>query len=228
MFDRFRVAYESASLTRLKAPYTSNCRDYEKSGYNSDSDCFRQCIIRQCIKTFKKVPFSTILNEPYAYEHIRYVDLQNITMRKQLTALHSICAAECKQANCEEKYVLTRANRETGVGDLSFTVNAPKDLHIDIELHPKMIFQEYLIYIFSVFGTWFGLSIITLNPFKLLKRLQSNQRNNFQIDHRCRHCSTTRAMIKYHVKEELDHLIDKLLSIEYRTMRSNKLARIQF
>lgn len=55
----------------------------------------------------------------------------------------------------------------------------PEEPWIDVVYKPIMTSTEYVTYVLSCFGTWFGLSVLTLNPFsigsKLLRQWRARQ-----------------------------------------------------
>lgn len=62
--------------------------------------------------------------------------------------------------------------------DLTFVVNVPQEPSYDIAYYPKLSMTEWLIYVFSCLGSWFGVSMMGLNPFNSnwLKRLREKRR----------------------------------------------------
>src|SRR5688572_27676241 len=53
-----------------------------------------------------------------------------------------------------------------------FIINLPREPAMTINHLPELRLVEFLVYIFSCFGTWFGLSILHLNPLKLVKTVK--------------------------------------------------------
>lgn len=50
---------------------------------------------------------------------------------------------------------------------MSFIVAVPREPSYKINFQIKLTVTEFIIYVLSCFGTWFGLSVVSLNPFAL-------------------------------------------------------------
>lgn len=168
-YNYFQLAYALVSIRRLPAPYTTNCRDYNASGFASINDCIKECLVAKTLSMFDKLPFTTIATEKSDKKHINGADIANLTFSKILNDLENGCGSNCKHLDCIEQYSLTSVlKEEVGEDDsvLSFIVYVPRDPTFNITYHPKLTLTEYLIYVFSCFGTWFGLSAMNVNPFQ--------------------------------------------------------------
>lgn len=166
-FNSFGLTYSILTNRRLPAPYTTNCIDYVLLGYTSSNDCIKQCLTNKTLDSFQKLPFSTIVPEALDYKHITSADITNDTFSRLLNKFESDCRINCIQDDCEEGYTITRVTIEPAEDRLTFTVNVPREPSFTITFHAKLSITEYLIYIFSCFGTWFGISLISFNPFQL-------------------------------------------------------------
>lgn len=79
----------------------------------------------------------------------------------------SICDSECRQEPCHITY--TKSNMVVTVHDIAqFIVKIPPEPFTKVTCHPSIRLIEFLVYILSCFGTWFGISVLGLNPLKFI------------------------------------------------------------
>ena len=90
----------------------------------------------------------------------------NETIGSTLYNLEESCSRSCSSLDCEVEYSMTQVSKEPQMDVMAFQVNTPQKPTYKIHFHPKTKFIEYFIYVLSCFGTWFGLSILSLNPFR--------------------------------------------------------------
>lgn len=247
-YNLFDIVYTTLTTTRLEAPYKTDCFNYNKIGFNSKSACFSNCLIDHTLNQTGKYPFSiSIIDETHlengtAFQdgmakdaaHVNVRDVTNSTYEAALITLENVCQRKCDRPDCSEVRILTKTVFEPLDGTMRFDVNAPRESVYAIDFHPRMSFTEYAIQVFSVFGTWFGLSLIHLNPLdweffhKGLTKKQATKANSvisklrrkkskssikindkFGFMHEkyfCDFCDQTRKGIKKEMKAGLDNL----------------------
>ena len=137
---------------RLPAPFTSDCVDYPKIGFQSSNDCIKACLVNSTLEHFKKLPFSVIVEEPLEFKHISNSDVTNRTFTRMLNKFESSCQTECRKDDCYEEYSITRIRLEPLPQKMMFTVEAPREPSYTITFHEKLGLTEYLIYVLSCFG----------------------------------------------------------------------------
>lgn len=104
---------------------------------------------------------------PLALKTIVVHDLEtNEAIGRTLYNLEESCSQSCSWLDCEVEYSMTQVSKEPQMNIMSFQVDVPQKPTYRIHFHPKTRFIEYFIYVLSCFGTWFGLSILSLNPFR--------------------------------------------------------------
>src|SRR5438270_6934839 len=59
--------------------------------------------------------------------------------------------------------------------ETSFIINIPRDPFITINYKPQILLMEFLVYVLSCFGTWFGISVFKLNPIPFFKQVCQSQ-----------------------------------------------------
>lgn len=201
-YNMVGAAFHRTSLHSLPPPYKTRCRTYEEF-HNDKRRCFNDCLKYHGIKELGKVPFSVVVSESRNLRHICSEDLENETIVSEIHRVERFCSSECKEPGCIKKFFKTVLQiEERGEHSEVFTilVQTPRSPFIRITHIPKLDLTEYLVYISSCFGTWFGLSIISLNPAKLQSHwLKRRAQKNAVARHTCPpHC---RKMMQEYLKE---------------------------
>ena len=95
-------------------------------------------------------------------------DIANDTVVEELGRFSNQCRNACKAPDCHESYSITSGLPEaTSSQTLKFSVEVPREPSFTVNYHPKVQFIEFAVYVLSCFGTWFGISALHLNPFRL-------------------------------------------------------------
>lgn len=110
------------------------------------------------------------------HQHLTNEDVKNGSLSKLLIQIEDDCHQECKRPDCSDIISLTRGSYDyirpeymdnPSKQPMEFEVSVPKKPFIAIEYKEKISQTEFLVYILSCFGVWFGLSVLSLNPFRL-------------------------------------------------------------
>lgn len=156
----FEMDYTIVSLQLLPYPYTTDCKNYSKSG------CLKNCSKILSVQQLKKLPFHTIGTDPKKNPQFTFINLNDIaneTFVKEFTRIESECSKICFKPSCKVDFSLTNSVK-THAKDLKFEVDVPLDPFVDIESIPHMVFNDFLILSLSLLGFWLGVSISNLNP----------------------------------------------------------------
>ena len=171
--NKFAVYHSWEMIHLLPPPFESNC--VYMSG---KEECFRKCLIYKLSKRIKRLPYSEIIPE----DHEEGVDLKLNPLSK--TDLDSIdwiayqaalktsedeCNNKCTQRNCDHFYTLTTIYseiNETMNRSLLFKVMTPESPTLVNRLVPSLGITEFIIYICSCFGIWFGVGVLSFSPGK--------------------------------------------------------------
>ena len=167
------ATYSNLSFTLLPHPYDSNCRDYRLDGLSGRRECHYRCLERLAVARFNKSHYSNLIYEPRKHKHLSVYDLMNETINEQLKGMESRCARLCAQPPCAYHYSITSISVAANphVQDLHVQIPYQPFMHI---LHlPAMQLVEFLVYVLSCLGVWFGVSVLSLNPVALLSKWQS-------------------------------------------------------
>ncbi|KAI1293064.1 hypothetical protein HDE_06663 [Halotydeus destructor] len=238
---RLSSTYSLVTMIQLPAPYITNCRDYGLDGFNSEHDCQRQCLVARTVEYVNKVPFTLILKDKLEYRHLQYEDLINYDKMKLILKAQDECNQLCWQKNCTDVSSLTKSTAEPSSAELAVTFEAPRELFFYLTNLPKLGAIEYGIYCLSVLGTWFGLSMVQLNPFRssiyasIKDRFRNVQRRRsepllelFTGHCECGCCLATRMLLRKEIKQELDAVLGSFRSNSSVQDKRRPLSRFNY
>lgn len=161
------VIYFKLQKTRLPPPRTTNCRDYNATmKHQSRAACRQACIKEKSTKILKRVPFSSIQTTRTNLKAVSYLDIVNDEIRRKTFRFLNECNEHCFRKDCAERTTFNRISHQTSE-KLRLQVMIPEEPWINVIYKELMTSTEYVTYVLSCFGTWFGLSAITLNPFTI-------------------------------------------------------------
>ena len=165
----------------LPSPYESDCFDYNVLGFDDEVHCRQQCVKHKMMHRYKKIPFSTITNESSPDRLVSYDDVIDVKFAAAWKQMEQECAdLQCRQPGCILRTELTKTIFFSA-SDMCFFFNAPVDPWIKINTREMMSLVEFLTYIMGTIGVWTGLSIVSLEPKRLQRRLRKSlmKRTNY-------------------------------------------------
>lgn len=114
------------------------------------------------------------------YKHVSNIDILNPKITATLVNIENECAKMCFKPDCYDILTMTKVfydypKKEKSASDipLSFEVLVPTKPAIKIVHSVKVSWTEYVVSVLSCFGIWFGLSVLSVNPFSLTIDLAS-------------------------------------------------------
>ena len=137
--------------------------------------CMESCLSKLSMKTINRQPFSSFYEHPEDIKMISSEMLKNITIKSFLDDWNNQCEKVCIRLPCKYSYCITSGYAEThidvavAVKGSAIRIRSPAAPNVKTTYVPSLPFLDFFIYIFSTFGTWFGLVIIRCNPMKLFK-----------------------------------------------------------
>lgn len=203
-YNNFQVSYYQLFKKLLPPPFKTNCRSYHIEGLSNQNNCINRCMNVSAVKAFGKIPFSIFQADPIPLKHINTGDLENETFAKQLKGIEDECFGQCDQNDCDDSYTLSQILKEekaNGGEGLSFMVNAPRQPSYTVIHRPLMPITDYLVYVLSCFGTWFGLSVLSLNPFPWSVQVKGPSGHAGKF---C--CLDTKAELRHEMRRHFTHL----------------------
>lgn len=174
-YNLVRAIYSTIDVERMPDPYDTQCIEYGPAGRKG---CENICVHKGTIDLFDKVPFTTIEFEPLDIGHIGRDLISKKNNTNALNALEERCRKTCNRNECTSLFFTTSILKEER-GDYNLfavLVQAPITPRIKIVRHPSSQLTDFLVYVTSCFGTWFGISVMSLNPFPLLQQEQKQKK----------------------------------------------------
>ncbi len=173
--NHISVSFKPTTIQRLEAPYQESCLANPPM---SRDRCLKACLIDRITRQLERVPFSTIIDEPYRTKHVNEEEFMNIAKTTTLHHIEQECRDQCNYLDCEEILTETQVIVEPQEDDLtgqdfSVSVFIPRQLSPHVTYENKINFSDYLLSIMSCFVVWWGISMMSLrdyvSPGKILK-----------------------------------------------------------
>lgn len=160
----FSFSYSLAINKLLEAPYKSDCKIYENDPrYESKESCIDLCLTEMVKEQMKKIPFSAVQLLPEKFPHISVADNANPKINEQNIEIRKKCSGQCKQNNCYDEMFITKFIRSSFADNLNFRVYVTNEPVISSTLKAKLQTIEFLVYVLSCFGIWFGASFYSFS-----------------------------------------------------------------
>ena len=182
-FNLFAATNQLYHKKLLPKPYDTACVELDQ--FRSETNCWFPCLNNEIRKTgSQKVTYNTFIwKDNVKQKFLSHSDLMNRTIDKEFVrADNMICKKKCRSViGCKRWFsVTTKFHTSLQKGTETFIVQAlvPSEPGISIHSEKWMSFEEYLIYLSTCIGIWFGLSVSSFSPFQyLLNRLRRRAEN---------------------------------------------------
>ena len=166
----YSVTTFTLTKNRLAPPFTTNCFNYSTIDRKSKVACHQECVKNLTLIHLKKIPFSSIEFKAVDDRILSYIDVMNQTVAKLLFESYEKCGNKCKRYDCNEITTFSRIQFRRGP-HFGQEILSPIEPSVIVIFKEVLQTAEYMTYVLSCFGTWFGLSVISLNPVINLKSL---------------------------------------------------------
>ena len=162
-YNFFSLFFSDYKIEKLEAPFDTRCRNLSTE---LQFTCKYDCLVRR-YKSLKMMPVNSIIPDPLDYQILGYKDLQDPGMLALVSKNDRECKKECFFSSCLQQYTKTTVEPELYEGVvLGLGMRSPVDPDIETEAVPVMRFFELFSFLCSCFGTWFGISFLTMDPFR--------------------------------------------------------------
>lgn len=165
MYNNFGVRYRMDKIQNLEPPYTTRCRNSKRR------DHYLTCVNESVVSKFNRMSsMSQHING--SLKLISGPLLQNITNFQKYFDIVQDCRNTFHWNDCNI-LVFTSSN-DAKIRFETFQVYSmlPDEFDVLIGTRARLLFLDYMTLCFSCFGTWLGISVLGLNPFKW-RRVQS-------------------------------------------------------
>jgi hypothetical protein len=159
--NKYLLYYSWFIMKLLPPPYDTMCNSVDRDFY-----CSFECIMK-AVQIINKVPYSGLIMKPINMKPITSGDLEDDFVRSVLSEAERNCNRVCGSYPCDFDYTLT-SFKDYYKPSHDFIQVYVKTLATPIttsKTEARVSSEEYLIYIFSCFGIWMGVSVTSLNPF---------------------------------------------------------------
>ena len=185
--NKFTASYELNKFDKLPPPYDTAC---DKG--NTHNQCYSSCIRKRLVEGIKRVPFSEITSDRINLGHVNEQDLLDNQTRAFINESEYICQDLCKNTDCNFDFSVTHIREIKDVyrrgsiysPNIIIQVKLPDFPTTSVTHEPRVSLTEFIIYLFNCIGIYFGISVLSLNPFRFwvntIKRKTRNTRFSSQ------------------------------------------------
>lgn len=187
-----RIEFDLIKVDKLPPPFDTRCKyNYYKS------NCMKNCKLNK-LKQIKRVPSSEILTQSYNLPHTSDRDtLRNRTQALFIAKIDDFCRNVCLGEPCNYNFTITYGDayfEDKAYEYIRIRVGKPQKPITALHFEAKISLTDFIIYLSSTFGIWFGLSFYDLNPFNyVMIRMKKEKQINYlekrpKRVYRCYYC----------------------------------------
>lgn len=134
--------------------------------------CFDACLTKQTMSHWNRKPFSPFYTKPENVKLISHRMVQNESIARLIAKWSKSCHNYCIERPCKYSYCIT-----LGMARLLKDIKRASYIRVESNPYPNIYinyvaslpFLDFIIYVFSSLGTWFGFVIIQCNPIAIFK-----------------------------------------------------------
>lgn len=214
----YHFSYAIIEHKKLPPPYETNC--VKEADWQPN--CHLKCAVESIEEQFNRLTSAWPLSEsndhnfnydlPLLYNTYKMKESQISTYN---SLLHN-CSGKCKRDPCEVQFSQTSLQAHFESDQIEMWFQLPVTPTMKLAHSPFFVMNDYIIYVMSCLGTWLGLSVIAMNPFKFLESYNSRQNN-------C-NCNSMRSCNRSRVYERLCRLESKY----YRMSHQQEAMKLNF
>ena len=178
-FTSASFAFTRFDMHLLPVPWDTACLTEE---YVTDDVCWFPCLADAISQQtgLDRVSFNTRSSRPMARRVLSLHDLRNESVDQAFVRANMETCSRCFYHVCHKRFTSTVLHHTSlAVAEHEFAVRilSPAEPQVSVFTEKLLSPEEYLIFLTSCFGVWFGLSLASLNPFSsLVHRLQRRLR----------------------------------------------------
>ena len=199
VINYIKISGDVYKIERLEPPYDTMC-----TGINEEIDhiCRRKCNI-EVFKKHNLWPANEYTTEPIGLRHLTVITASNSSLINDVTESYTNCAKHCTKKHCRTDYSVSVAVdvNVKSMESLSISSSCSRRPVVFVQYLPRIVFMEFALYVSSCLGIWFGVSVISLNPFKSKKNVAIHRntkiistRQSFveQLRNKTKNCAITK------------------------------------
>ena len=159
VFRAYQVSYKSYTIQLLPSPYETRCKKYAKS----QAECKEKCTSNYYLENTAECPEDVFITNFTVFGDRTLTSGLDFA-KKRIKS----CTRRCRQEDCSLKYSTSRVRgvntRFQNADGVIISLIAPLDPQVEVKSKPAFPTFEYILYIASCLGIWFGVSFLSLNP----------------------------------------------------------------
>lgn len=172
----YQFSYATIEHKKLPTPYDTDCLP----GATGRFECVIRCVINTIKKRFNRLTTAWPLTENnefnFDYDLLLLYDSQllqqsDVAMYEQLLMG---CNGVCERDACEYQLSVTSMLTAFESDTIEIWFQLPVAPTTRIEHTAYFVMNDYIIYIMSCLGTWLGVSVIALSPYRFRKKSKNS------------------------------------------------------
>jgi hypothetical protein len=158
--NSYTTRYSWYQMYLLPAPYDTMCTPTSSKQY-----CVQGCTVKKFVD-LERTPPTEIITKPSKLIHFSSEDYKDENIMNETLKIRDECDGQCKRLSCYYDYsvAVTSAYLDKKSPHMTFRLSSPTSPTTIVSSLISLDFTGFLIYVTSCFGTWFGISIIAMNP----------------------------------------------------------------
>ena len=155
-----KLSWKLHSFRLLEKPFKTDCLNYRlNSKHVSRKACIRDCKIKTCLKECHSIDNTIDL---YREDPVMNFSTSNEAWCIKQLDFDKICLKECPHYDCLIDYYIPVVVHDDYPHGLPLELNIPTKPETTFHLEPKFETIEFICYLASTFGMWFGFSLLEL------------------------------------------------------------------
>ena len=167
------VAGDMYLIKRLENPYDTRCTNIEK---DANHVCRRKCNI-DAYRSYNLYPYNEFATKPIPLKNLDIHHL-NVSLIRDVENKINSCSKRCWQEYCYDWFTVTVMRHYPQKGEMSFVSRCSDRPKVAIEFLAKLSLMEFILYCSSSLGLWFGISLVSVNPFEKYRQARKARNTN--------------------------------------------------
>ena len=159
-FVNVRVSFQEVMIKRLPPPYNTMCEDYRQ--FYTNTELKMSLLNNRTMDRLNRVTTFMQLWEPLNYPMVSPSNFRDKVFLKEFNQIIKNQTDEYGRPACYFSLLISSSGYHEGP-KLSISVYWPRDPRIEILYQPEQEMNEFLIYVCSVIGIWYGLSMMSVS-----------------------------------------------------------------
>lgn len=199
------ISWTKVTQTLLPPPYSTNCADNQKMGFENREHCQHTCVSDKVFNKYGKSSFTLPQESPTGYTVLSQAKLlHNRSLEQEVDSWIEECNSTCWGHNCIRvnfcPLVTSTMEHAKYVGFQLFDQNGPETRIVFVG---KLSLVNFLVYILSIVGVWLGISCLDISKMiiRLLARIQRMKLS-------CEMCNNQQRQEEYDANDGITDHVD--------------------